>query len=87
MQSNIINIIAEKNPNALLADGLNEAIVGMTDSSEPVPIYDKQKCVEVMMKKEGWDYTTALEFLEFNTFSAYMGEHTPMFVDMPPFDC
>lgn len=79
--SEIIKMIKEKNPNALLADGLDDAIVGMTDGNEPVLMYDKEKCVEVMMKNEGWDYITALEFLEFNTFCAYVGVNTPKFID------
>lgn len=87
IKNNIIELIKTKNPNALLADGLDEAIIGMTDSNEPVPIYCKDKCVEAMMKNDSMSYTDALEFLEFNTFYTYVGIHTPMFVDMPKFDC
>jgi hypothetical protein len=86
VKKNIIQLIKSKNPKALFADGLNEAIIGMTDSMFPVPIYDKDKCVEVMMKNENWDYETALEFLEYNTFCAYVGEQTPLFVEMPMVD-
>lgn len=87
VKKNIIKMIIEKNPKALFADGLNEAIIGMTDEINPVPIYDKDKCVEVMMKDNDWDFDTALEFLEFNTFCAYLGENTPLFVEMPMADC
>jgi hypothetical protein len=76
----IINEFRAKNPNGLIANGLDEAVIGMTLEGSPKLIYSIEKCIEVSMKDNDWDYETALEFLEFNTFCAYVGVYTPLFV-------
>jgi hypothetical protein len=32
------------------------------------------------MRDNDWDYDTAIEFLEFNTFNTYYGDYSPKFV-------
>jgi hypothetical protein len=76
----IISEYKAKTPNGLIADGLDDAVIGMTLEGSAKLIYSIEKCIEVSMKNNGWDYETALEFLEFNTFCAYVGVHTPLFV-------
>jgi hypothetical protein len=34
------------------------------------------------MTEEGMDDEEAIEYLEYNTFSAYVGEKTPLFIDV-----
>ena len=63
---------------ALIADGLDEAIIGY--ENEKV-IYDYNKCVEVFMKDNEWDWETAVEWMEFNVVGAYVGPKTPLFID------
>lgn len=62
----------------LKADGFDAAIIGIDMASERL-VYDKQKMVEILSKQMSEE--DAIEFLEFNTWSAYMGEHTPIYVD------
>ena len=40
-------------------------------------VYDEDLMVESMMN-EGLDYTEAVEYLSFNTWGAWLGDHTPL---------
>lgn len=74
--------LAELNPDALLADGLEPALVGYTvNHHHPhVAVYDIEKCVEVLVSRDGMTHEGAEEFLSFNTLGAYVGENGPLFV-------
>ena len=61
----------------LVADGLEEAVIGI-DVHETRLIYSQSECVRILMERDDMELTEAMEFLEFNTFCAYMGEHTPI---------
>ena len=63
----------------LLADNLDGAFIGLTTNG--IAVYDRQRCVECMTE-EGMDDEEAIEYLEYNTFSAYVGEKTPLFIDV-----
>jgi len=64
----------------LLADGLDEAFIGCAfRKGVQLAVYSIPKCIEVLVKRDGMDYDEASEFLEFNTFCAYVGEKTPIF--------
>jgi len=77
-------------PEAIIADGFDDAIIGQSWDSRVV--YDGDKCIEILMKEiikqkmpeEEVDkeeaYQEALEYLEHNTFCAYVGNRTPIFV-------
>ena len=74
--------ITDINPNALLADGLDEAIIGFghQSSTAPVIIYDYDKCIEIFMRDNDWDYEDAMEWMQFNVIGAYVGAGTPIFM-------
>ena len=61
----------------LIADGYNEAIIGV--SSKEIVVYSIQKIVEILMA-EGLSDEEALEFFEYNIEGAYMGEKTPIYI-------
>lgn len=69
-------------PEALLADGFEDAIIGIVEGAcrPTVVAYDYQKCVRILVKRDGMDEEEADEFLQFNTVGAYVGEMTPLFV-------
>lgn len=77
----IIERVRDCFPDCLLADGFDDAIIGVVDGAcrEPVACYDYQKCVEILMAN-GMDGDDAEEYLEFNTIGAFVGEHGPLFV-------
>lgn len=62
------------------ADGFNAAIIGVDNSAERI-VYDKHKMIEILMG-QGMTDEEAIEFLEYNVWSAYVGEHTPIYVDL-----
>ena len=74
--------LAALNPEALLVDGLNEAVIGFGHqfSNAPVAIYDYDKCIEIYMRDNGWDYDEAMDWMSFNVIGAWMGEGTPIFM-------
>jgi len=64
--------------NYLKADGFDAAIIGIEVLSERL-IYDKEKMVEILSAEMSVE--DAIEFLEFNTWCAYVGDHTPIYMD------
>jgi hypothetical protein len=76
----IINKVSIINPKAIILDGLDEAIVGMSESSNPIFIYSTELCISIMMRDNDWEYLEAVEFLEYNTFNTYYGDYSPTFV-------
>ena len=77
-----IEDLAEINPDALLADGLEEAVVGYTLNHHHavVAVYDYEKCVTALVNRDGMTPEDADEFLQFNTLGAFVGENGPLFV-------
>jgi hypothetical protein len=74
--------IAEINPEALLADGFEDAAIGyvVNQHHAQVVVYDYEKCVGVLVTRDGMTDEEAREYLGFNTLSAYVGENGPIFV-------
>ena len=66
----------------LLADGFEEAFIGIVESFglEPRACYDYDKCQEILVSRDSMTWEEALEHLEFNVVQAYVGEHTPAFI-------
>ncbi len=64
----------------LKADGFDNAVIGI-DIATMRLIYSKLKCIEVLMLDDDMNYEDALEYLEYNTFNAYVGEQTPIWCD------
>lgn len=78
----IINELAEVNPHAMLADGLEPALVGYTINSHTphVAVYDARKCVELLVERDGMTHEEAEEYLEHNTFCVYVGQNGPLYI-------
>jgi hypothetical protein len=62
----------------LIADGLDEAIIGT--STKDLAVYDVYKIIAILVARDGMTEEEALEFFEFNIDGSYMGEQTPIFV-------
>ena len=75
--------IAESHPDVLFADGFDEAIIGITRrcGMEDVVAYDYSKAVEILIERDGMDYSEAVEYMEFNVVGGYVGEFTPIFIE------
>jgi len=73
----------------LLADGFDDAFIGIAENSEgnPVAVYSVDKCLDILaeqFKDEEDSVGNAIDFFEFNVKGSYVGEFTPMFVNMFP---
>jgi len=66
----------------LLADGFNDAVIGMGErAGQPIiVVYDFDKCVAILCERDGLDYDDAVEFMYYNVVGAWVGEETPLFV-------
>jgi len=74
--------IAEINPDALLCDGFDEAIIGMAERINlgPVVAYDVDKILNIMVERDGMTYEEAIEYFDYNILGAWMGENTPVYI-------
>jgi hypothetical protein len=63
--------------NLLIADGFDDCIIGVNSEYRKV-IYSYSKCVDVLINRDKMTKEDAVEFMEFNVVSAYMGENTPI---------
>jgi len=77
--------LAEMNPEALLADGLEEALIGFTLNHHlsPVAVYDYALCIRVLVDRDSMSEEEADEYLSFNTLGAYVGQNGPIYVSLP----
>lgn len=67
----------------LFADGFDEALLGWTsrhDLPDFVVVYSYDKCVRILIERDGMTADEAREYLEFNTVGAWVGKSTPLFV-------
>lgn len=84
--------IIEYNDEAMLADGFEDAIIGMCEriGEEPVVAYDRDKCIEILMGmiEESDDdedvREMAEEYFGYNVIGSYVGEGTPVFISKIP---
>jgi hypothetical protein len=72
----------EWNEEALLADGFEDAIVGMCERAGAMPVvaYDRYECIRILMDRDGMTDEEAIEYFNFNVAGAYVGEGTPVFL-------
>ena len=68
---------------ALTADGFEDALLGFGHQfRHSVAVYDRDKCIEILMKRDGMSREDAEEFFDFNVIGAWVGEHTPVFLEL-----
>ena len=68
----------------LLADGFEEAFIGMCErfGMQPVAAYDRDKCIDILIQRDQMTYDGAEEFFDFNVIGAWAGDLTPVFVTL-----
>jgi hypothetical protein len=78
----IIERITELNPEALFAEGFDQAIIGYTNGKNPiVPVYDVEKCI-VVLTNSGMPLKDAVEYFEYNVLGSHFGENDPIFISL-----
>jgi hypothetical protein len=74
----IIERIISDNPNAILWDDLNDAVIGISDNL--CAVYDIDKIIDCLQKNNDWNEEDAYEWLGYNILNAYVGEFTPIHI-------
>ena len=66
----------------LKVDGHDDAIIGTGNSfgRTSVLIYDSEKIINKLMKRDKMTHEEAEEFFEFNIIGGWLGDQTPMFL-------
>jgi hypothetical protein len=74
----IMDMLAELNPEAIMYDGFDDAIVGIIArcSTEPLALYDREKCLKILVD-QGATYEEALDYFCYNVEGCWAGPHTP----------
>jgi hypothetical protein len=75
--------LAGQDSNALLADGLEAAIIGVTcgqHEDQPRVVYDVER-VCLLLEDQGMTREEAREWFDFNIIAAWVGPGTPLYMD------
>ena len=81
-------MLEEIAPEALLFDGpegyaFDSAIIGVATriGMASVVAYDEERLIRALVE-EGWEWTDAIEWVEINTKGSYLGENTPIIINL-----
>ena len=77
-QEALLNTIQEMNPEAMLADGFDECVMGYDKDGRV--IYSVEEIIGTLMSRDGMTHEEAIEFYGFNIECAYVGEFTPIYM-------
>jgi hypothetical protein len=76
----VTSLLSEASEDTLLADGFEDALMGIgRQANKPLAIYDYEKCIDILMERDGMDYAQATEWMEYNVVGAFVGPYTPIF--------
>jgi hypothetical protein len=82
--ADIKETLAAVSPDAMLADGFEEALVGIVRQyTRTLALYDYEKCVGVLMLRDGLTHEAAVDYMEYNVVNAWAGDLTPAFTLQP----
>lgn len=76
--------IAEFNEELLMLEPayFDKAIVGVvTNVKNQAVCYDVSKIIKILMKEDKMTEEEAREYFDFNILGAWVGEHTPMYLE------
>ena len=76
--------IAENYPDCMVANGFGDAILGIVEryGHEAVVLYDKNKCIEILMERDKMSEEDAYEHFYYNVIGSYVGKYTPCFAEI-----
>jgi hypothetical protein len=78
-----IERIRDINPESIVLDGLDNAIIGVGISFDLDPrlTYSIDKIIGILMERDNMTYDEATEYYLFNIAGGYFGKHGPIFVE------
>ena len=77
-------LLDEMNPDAHLIEGFEEAYLGLAEGwfeqhRNVVAVYDKEKCLQILVVREGLGLAEAEAFFQKEIIGVYRGAYMPMF--------
>jgi hypothetical protein len=83
-RDSVADWISMHNEEALLADGFEDAFLGMCEvfGRPPLATYDKDKCIDILVERDRMTYEEAEEYFDFNVSGSWVGENTPAYVKL-----
>lgn len=76
----IKKIKEQADPDAIVLDGLDSAIIGL--SYDRRLVYDIDLMRKIFVERDGMDISEVDEFLSFNVFGGHFGELNPIYVSL-----
>lgn len=66
----------------ILADGFEDAYMGLATqfTKNPLALYDRNKCIDILVNRDGMSEEEAEEYFQYNVEGAWVGDNTPMFL-------
>jgi len=84
-QNNLRKFLANIDEEILLADGHEHAFLGVANTPNGyVAVYSTDEIIDKFMNEDLMDYETAEEYVQYNIIQAYVGERTPIFLEIIP---
>lgn len=82
----IREILEELNPDAILFDDCDAALVGIAGQQykPPLAVYEYELLVQVFVD-QGMDLEDAMEWVSFNVQGVWAGDHTPLILGLEGF--
>ena len=80
----VLFVTMSNNEQTLFADGFDDAIIGVYFDrmvGKYRVVYDSWKMIEALREREDMTTVEAVEYLEFNVWTAYVGDGTPLYID------
>ena len=76
-----VNRLKDEHPDLLIMDGYDDCILGICRRFDQVFVVYSEAAVLRRLIKDGMSRDEAYEFWQFNQLGAWVGEHTPGFVE------
>ena len=74
--------LSERNPDALLADGLDEALLGVGGRfTECLAVYSTDRAIKIFQERDGMSWEEAWDHFQFNVVGSWVGPGTPIFLE------
>ena len=76
------DLLYQLSPDVIVADGFEDDLIGVGQQfNKAMAVYDRQKCIEILMERDGMSDEEAVEYFEYNVTGAWVGEYTPIFLE------
>jgi hypothetical protein len=81
LRQRCLNLVGEES--LIFAEGYDAALIGIGwRDGIPITIYDRQGVIDILCRRNGMTPEDAEEFFDYNVAGSWLGEATPMFVDL-----